>query len=44
VLVLDSVLITGSVLALTWSAGPPRVFGHGGDSPWAVGVATAYPS
>jgi diguanylate cyclase (GGDEF)-like protein len=43
VLVLDSVLITGSVLALTWSAVPPRVFRAAGGDPWVVGVATAYP-
>ena len=43
VLVLDSFLVTGSVLALTWSAVPPRVFHTAGMSPWAVGAATAYP-
>ena len=43
VLVLDSVLITGSVLALTWSAVPPRVFRTAGETPWVVGAATTYP-
>jgi diguanylate cyclase (GGDEF)-like protein len=43
VLVLDSILITGSVLALTWSAVPARVFRSAGESPWAVAMATAYP-
>jgi diguanylate cyclase (GGDEF)-like protein len=43
VLVLDSVLITGSVLALTWSAVPPGVLRRTGESQWAGAVATAYP-
>jgi diguanylate cyclase len=43
VLVLDSILVTGSVLALTWSAVPGRVFREAGQSRWAAGTAVAYP-
>ncbi|WP_236718247.1 bifunctional diguanylate cyclase/phosphodiesterase [Actinoplanes sp. TFC3] len=43
VLVIDSVLITGSLVALAWSALPHRVFREVGESPWAAGVAAAYP-
>lgn len=43
VLVIDCVLITGSVLALVWSAVPSRIFRELGEDPWVVGVAAAYP-
>ncbi|MFI7544156.1 putative bifunctional diguanylate cyclase/phosphodiesterase [Actinoplanes sp. NPDC049599] len=43
VLVIDSVLITGSLLALAWSALPGRLFDEGGEKPWVVGFAAAYP-
>jgi diguanylate cyclase (GGDEF)-like protein len=43
VLGIDSVLISGSVLALIWSAVPSRVFEAAGDDPAVVGVAAAYP-
>jgi len=43
VLVIDSVLITGSLLALAWSALPGRIFDEAGESPWVVGFAAAYP-
>jgi diguanylate cyclase (GGDEF)-like protein len=43
VLVIDSVLISGSLLALTWSMVPGRVFRESPASPAAVGVAVAYP-
>ena len=43
VLVIDSVLICGSVLALTWSAMPGRVLHGGAAGPVALAVAIAYP-
>jgi diguanylate cyclase (GGDEF)-like protein len=43
VLVIDAVLITGSLLALTWTVVPARVFSDPRVSPWAVGAASAYP-
>ncbi|MEV8506117.1 EAL domain-containing protein [Actinoplanes sp. NPDC051475] len=43
VLVIDSVLITGSLLAMVWSALPGRLFYDAGRDPWAVAVAAAYP-
>ncbi|MEU8611265.1 EAL domain-containing protein [Actinoplanes sp. NPDC048791] len=43
VLVIDSVLIAGSLLALVWSAVPRRIFHEVGESPWVVGFAAAYP-
>ena len=42
VLGIDSVLITGSLLAVAWSVLPLRIFDEGA-SPWVVGLATAYP-
>jgi diguanylate cyclase (GGDEF)-like protein len=44
VLAIDSVLITGSLLALVWSAVPGRIFDEAGESPWVVGLAAAYPT
>jgi len=43
VLFIDSVLITGSLLALAWSALPRRIFDEVGDSPRVVGFVAAYP-
>jgi diguanylate cyclase (GGDEF)-like protein len=43
VLVIDSVLIAGSLLALVWSAVPRRIFHEVGENPWVVGFAAAYP-
>ena len=43
VLVIDSVLIAGSLLALVWSALPRRIFDEVGQNPWVVGLAAAYP-
>ncbi|HEU4348580.1 MAG TPA: EAL domain-containing protein [Actinoplanes sp.] len=43
VLVIDSVLISGSVVALIWSAVPGRVLAAAGRQPVVVGVAIAYP-
>ncbi|WP_246595307.1 putative bifunctional diguanylate cyclase/phosphodiesterase [Actinoplanes auranticolor] len=43
VLVIDSVLIAGSLLALVWSAVPRRIFDEVGENPWIVGFAAAYP-
>jgi diguanylate cyclase (GGDEF)-like protein len=43
VLVIDSVLITGSLLALIWSAVPGKVFRDARDGPWVVGVVAAHP-
>ena len=43
VLGIDSVLITGSLLALAWSALPRRIFREVGEDPWVVGFAAAYP-
>ncbi|WP_199513647.1 putative bifunctional diguanylate cyclase/phosphodiesterase [Nucisporomicrobium flavum] len=43
VLLIDSVLIGGSLLALVWSAVPGRLFDEAGQNPWVVGVAAAYP-
>jgi diguanylate cyclase len=43
VLVIDSVLISGSLLALTWSAVPGRLFRESPAGAAAVGVAVAYP-
>ncbi|MFI5936643.1 putative bifunctional diguanylate cyclase/phosphodiesterase [Actinoplanes sp. NPDC051494] len=42
-LVIDSFLITGSLVALAWSALPGRIFAEVGHHPWATGVAMAYP-
>jgi diguanylate cyclase (GGDEF)-like protein len=42
VLVIDSVLITGSLLALAWSVVPGRVFRQAGESPLVIGVAAGY--
>ena len=36
-------LISGSVLALLWSAVPERIFHEARESPVLVGVAAAYP-
>jgi diguanylate cyclase (GGDEF)-like protein len=43
VLVIDSVLISGSLLALTWSAVPGRVFRESPAGSAATGVAVALP-
>ncbi|GAA2539093.1 EAL domain-containing protein [Winogradskya consettensis] len=43
VLVIDSFLITGSLVALAWSALPARIFDELVRDPWAAGVAAAYP-
>jgi diguanylate cyclase (GGDEF)-like protein len=43
VLVIDSFLISGSVLALTWTAVPDRVLRDTAAGPAAVGVTVAYP-
>jgi diguanylate cyclase (GGDEF)-like protein len=43
VLLIDGVLITGSVLALTWSLVPGRVFRQTEVSAWAFAVAIACP-
>jgi diguanylate cyclase (GGDEF)-like protein len=43
VLAIDSVLITGSLLALVWSGLPVRIFDEAGESPWVVGLAAACP-
>jgi diguanylate cyclase (GGDEF)-like protein len=43
VLVIDAVLITGSLLALTWTALPGGVFNDAHRSAWVVGVAAVYP-
>jgi len=43
VLVIDSVLISGSLLALVWSAVPGRLATEAGQNPWVVGIAAAYP-
>ena len=43
VLVIDSVLITGSLLALAWSTVHGSVFLDAGQSPLVIGVAAAYP-
>jgi diguanylate cyclase (GGDEF)-like protein len=43
VLLIDSVLITGSLLALAWSALPGRILDEVEQSPWVVGFAAAYP-
>jgi len=42
-LVIDSVLITGSLLALTWSTVSGRILDDPGENPWAVGIAAVYP-
>ncbi|BCJ55577.1 GGDEF-domain containing protein [Actinoplanes sp. NBRC 14428] len=42
-LVIDSVLISGSLLAIARSALPGRLFDPAGQDPWIVGIATAYP-
>jgi diguanylate cyclase (GGDEF)-like protein len=41
-LLIDSVLISGSLLALAWSAIPDRVFSWAGQTPGAIGMASAY--
>jgi diguanylate cyclase len=43
VLIIDSFLISGSVLALTWTAVPGRVLTDTRAAPAAVAVTTAYP-
>ncbi|MCA2214795.1 putative bifunctional diguanylate cyclase/phosphodiesterase [Jidongwangia harbinensis] len=43
VLVIDSVMIAASLVALVWSTVPGRLFQQAGDSPYTVGVAAAYP-
>jgi diguanylate cyclase (GGDEF)-like protein len=43
VLAIDSVLISGSVLALLWSAAPERIFEEMRRNPDVAGVAAAYP-
>ena len=43
VLVIDSVLIAASLVALAWSMVPDRIFQQAGDSPSVVGVAAVYP-
>jgi diguanylate cyclase len=43
VLVIDSVLISGSLVALAWSALPAWIFAEVGDDPALAGVAAAYP-
>ncbi|MEV4638861.1 EAL domain-containing protein [Actinoplanes sp. NPDC049548] len=43
VLVIDSVLITGSLLAIVWSVLPDRPLDTAGRDPWVVAVAAAYP-
>ncbi len=43
VLVIDSVLITGSLVALAWSALPRSTFDNVGENPWVAGFAAAYP-
>jgi diguanylate cyclase (GGDEF)-like protein len=43
VLVIDSVLISGSVLALTWTAVPGQVIRDAPAGPAVVGVTVAYP-
>jgi hypothetical protein len=43
VLVIDSVLITGSLLAIIWSAHGNRSLGDDGRDPWVFAVALAYP-
>jgi diguanylate cyclase (GGDEF)-like protein len=43
VLAIDGVLVAGSIVALTWSALPDRVFQNLHESPWAAGLAMAYP-
>ncbi|AGZ44571.1 diguanylate cyclase [Actinoplanes friuliensis DSM 7358] len=43
VLVIDAFLITGSLLALIWSALPGRIFDEVGDNPLVVGAAAVYP-
>ncbi|MEU4245502.1 EAL domain-containing protein [Actinoplanes sp. NPDC026619] len=41
-LLIDSVLICGSLLALAWSAIPDRVLSWAGQTPAAIGMAAAY--
>ncbi|MEV6492629.1 EAL domain-containing protein [Actinoplanes sp. NPDC051633] len=43
VLVIDSFLIAGSVLALLWTLVPRHVYTHAGEDPLVVAVAVAYP-
>ncbi|AGL19672.1 bifunctional diguanylate cyclase/phosphodiesterase [Actinoplanes sp. N902-109] len=43
VLVIDSVLISGSLVALAWSALPHRIYHEIGDNPWVAGLTAAYP-
>ena len=43
VLIIDSVLISGSMLALIWTAVPGRVFEAAVERPAIVGTAAAYP-
>jgi diguanylate cyclase (GGDEF)-like protein len=42
-LVLDSVLIAGSLLALAWSVIPERVYHWAGQPPAVIAIAAAYP-
>ncbi|MET0415832.1 MAG: GGDEF-domain containing protein, partial [Actinoplanes sp.] len=42
-LIIDSVLIAGSVLALIYSAVPDQVLHRAGQTPLLIGVAAAYP-
>ncbi|GAA2649743.1 putative bifunctional diguanylate cyclase/phosphodiesterase [Paractinoplanes durhamensis] len=41
-LLLDSVLISGSLVALAWSAVPDQVVSWAGQTPGAIGMAAAY--
>ncbi len=43
VLVIDSILVTGSLVALVWSLVPLRVVDEVTRTPWTTGVAAAYP-
>ncbi|MET8152317.1 putative bifunctional diguanylate cyclase/phosphodiesterase [Actinoplanes sp. NPDC049668] len=43
VLVIDSLLVAGSLLALLWSALPGRILDEVSASPWVAGTAAAYP-
>ncbi|MEU7907545.1 EAL domain-containing protein [Actinoplanes sp. NPDC049118] len=43
VLVIDSLLVTGSLLALAWSALPDRIPDEVLARPWVAGTAAAYP-
>ncbi|MEV6633319.1 EAL domain-containing protein [Actinoplanes sp. NPDC051470] len=43
ILVIDSVLLAGSLIALVWSLVPERVFEQGGRTPTVLALAVAYP-